>query len=80
MSKSSEHLLSVTQTIQNSTTLVSDILSRILNETVRKEEKICHVCCGHLNNIDFHLKEAQEITGIFKCSSYLPFIFSCRIN
>jgi hypothetical protein len=64
MSKSSDHLVSVTQTIQNSTTLVSDILSRILNETVKREESICNVCYGHLNNIDFHLKEAQEITGI----------------
>ena len=38
-------------------------LSRILNETVMREETICRICFNLINDIDYHLKEAQEKTG-----------------
>lgn len=54
-----EKLVSVSATMNHSTTIVCDILSRILNETVMKEEIICKICFNLLNDIDYHLKEAQ---------------------
>ena len=58
-----EKLISVSQTVEHSSTIISDILSRILNETVMREETICRICFNLLNDIDYHLKEAQEKTG-----------------
>merc|ERR1719471_1657928 len=55
-------LVSVSQTVEHSSTIISDILSRILNETVMREETICRICFDLLNDIDYHLKEAQEKT------------------
>ena len=55
-------LVSVSQTVEHSSTIISDILSRILNETVMREETICRICFNLLNDIDYHLKEAQEKT------------------
>ena len=55
-------LVSVSQTVEHSKNIISDILSRILNETVMREEALCRVCFGLLNDIDYHLKEAQEKT------------------
>lgn len=55
-------LVSVSQNVEHSSTIISDILSRILNETVMREETICRVCFNLLNDIDYHLKEAQEKT------------------
>ena len=43
-------------------TIICDILSRILNETVMGEENVCRLCFNLLNDIDYHLKEAQEKT------------------
>ena len=37
-------------------------MSRILNETVLREESVCRLCFNLLNDIDYHLKEAQEKT------------------
>jgi len=59
-----EKLISVSQTVEHSSTIISDILSRILNETVMREETICRICFNLLNDIDYHLKEAQEKTGV----------------
>jgi hypothetical protein len=59
-----EKLISVSQTVEHSSTIISDILSRILNETVMREETICRICFNLLNDIDYHLKEAQEKTGL----------------
>jgi hypothetical protein len=55
-------IISVSQTVEHSSTIISDILSRILNETVMREETICRICFNLLNDIDYHLKEAQEKT------------------
>ncbi len=49
-------LVSVSQTVEHSSTIISDILSRILNETVMHEETICRICFNLLNDIDYHLK------------------------
>merc|ERR1712242_382775 len=57
-----DKLISVSQTVEHSSTIISDILSRILNETVMREETICKICFNLLNDIDYHLKEAQEKT------------------
>ena len=46
----------------HSSTIICDILSRILNETVMGEESVCRLCFNLLNDIDYHLKEAQEKT------------------
>jgi hypothetical protein len=54
-----DKLVSVSQTVSHSTTIICDILSRILNETVMREEIICKICFNLLNDIDYHLKEAQ---------------------
>ena len=48
--------VSVSQTVEHSSTIISDILSRILNETVMREETICRICFDLLNDIDYHLK------------------------
>ena len=37
-------------------TIISDILSRILNETVMREVSVCRICFNLLNDIDYHLK------------------------
>lgn len=56
-------LVSVSHTVnQSSTVIISDILSRILKETIGREETICRICFNLLNDIDYHLKEAQEKT------------------
>ena len=57
-----DKLISVSQRVEHSSTIISDILSRILNETVMKQETICRICFNLLNDIDYHLKEAQEKT------------------
>jgi len=57
-----DKLVSVQKTVDHSSTIISDILSRILNETVMKEERLCRICFNLLNDIDYHLKEAQEKT------------------
>merc|ERR1712083_432772 len=57
-----EKLVSVSKTVSHSSTIICDILSRILNETVMKDEIICKICFNLLNDIDYHLKEAQEKT------------------
>ena len=54
-----DQLIHVSKTVQHSTTIICDILSRILNETVMREEIICKICYNLLNDIDYHLKEAQ---------------------
>ena len=54
-----ERLISVSRTVSHSSTIICDILSRILNETVMKDEIICKICFNLLNDIDYHLKEAQ---------------------
>ena len=46
----------MSQTVEHSSTIISDILSRILNETVMREETICRICFDLLNDIDYHLK------------------------
>lgn len=56
-----DKLVSVSKTLSHSSTIICDILSRILNETVLKEESICKICFSLLNDIDYHLKEAQVI-------------------
>jgi len=57
-----DKLVSVSNTVEHSSTIISDILSRILNETVMREESVCRICFNLLNDIDYHLKEAQEKT------------------
>ena len=57
-----DKLVSVSHTVEHSSTIISDILSRILNETVMREESVCRICFNLLNDIDYHLKEAQEKT------------------
>lgn len=57
-----EKLVSVSRTVSHSSTIICDILSRILNETVMKDEIICKICFNLLDDIDYHLKEAQEKT------------------
>jgi len=57
-----EKLVSVSNTVEHSSTIISDILSRILNETVMREESVCRICFNLLNDVDYHLKEAQEKT------------------
>ena len=57
-----DKLVSVSHTVEHSSTIISDILSRILNETVMREEGVCRICFNMLNDIDYHLKEAQEKT------------------
>ena len=54
-----EKLVSVSRTVSHSSTIICDILSRILNETVMKDEIICKICFNLLDDIDYHLKEAQ---------------------
>jgi len=55
-------LVSVKNTVEHSSTIISDILSRILKEHVMNEESVCRICFNLLNDIDYHLKEAQEKT------------------
>jgi len=57
-----DKLVSVSSTVQHSSTIISDILSRILSRTVMREESVCRICFNLLNDIDYHLKEAQEKT------------------
>merc|ERR1719499_1708671 len=57
-----DKLVSVQRTVDHSSTIICDILSRILNETVMGEECVCRLCYNLLNDIDYHLKEAQEKT------------------
>ena len=57
-----DKLVSVQRTVDHSSTIICDILSRILNETVMGEESVCRLCFNLLNDIDYHLKEAQEKT------------------
>ena len=57
-----DKLVSVSHTVEHSSTIISDIPSRILNETVMREESVCRICFNLLNDIDYHLKEAQEKT------------------
>merc|ERR1719361_437802 len=57
-----DKLVSVQRTVDHSSTIICDILSRILNETVMREESVCRLCFNLLNDIDYHLKEAQEKT------------------
>ena len=54
-----DKLVSVSRTLSHTSTIICDILSRILNETVLKDEIICKICFNLLNDIDYHLKEAQ---------------------
>ena len=54
-----EKLVSVTQSVAHSNTIICDTLSRILNETVMEDESICKICFNLLSDIDYHLKEAQ---------------------
>ena len=54
-----EKLVSVTQSVAHSSTIICDTLSRILNETVMEDESICKICFNLLSDIDYHLKEAQ---------------------
>ncbi len=42
-------------------TIISDILSRILNETVMREEIVCRICYNLLNDVDYHLKVQSHI-------------------
>jgi hypothetical protein len=51
-----DKLVSVSNTVEHSSTIISDILSRILNETVLREEIVCRICFNLLNDIDYHLK------------------------
>jgi hypothetical protein len=51
-----DKLVSVSNTVEHSSTIISDILSRILNETVLREESVCRICFNLLNDIDYHLK------------------------
>ena len=51
-----DKLVSVSNTVEHSSTIISDILSRILNETVMREEIVCRICFNLLNDIDYHLK------------------------
>jgi len=56
-------LVSVKNTVEHSSTvIICDILSRILKEHVMNEESVCRICFNLLNDIDYHLKEAQEKT------------------
>lgn len=54
-----DKLVSVSRTLSHSSTIICDTISRILNETVLEEEIICKICFNLLNDIDYHLKEAQ---------------------
>ena len=54
-----DKLVSVSRNVSHTSTIICDILSRILNETVMKDETICKICFNLLNDIDYHLKEAQ---------------------
>ena len=67
-----EKLVSVSRTVSHSSTIICDILSRILNETVMKDEIICKICFNLLNDIDYHLKEAQVRRKNFPTISKLP--------
>ena len=58
--------VSVSQTVEHSSTIISDILSRILNETVMREETICRICFDLLNDIDYHLKVKLRTVIIFR--------------
>ena len=51
-----DKLVSVQRTVDHSSTIICDILSRILNETVMGEENVCRLCYNLLNDIDYHLK------------------------
>ena len=53
-----EKLISVSQKVEHSSTIISDILSRILNETVMNQEIICRICFNLINDIDYHLKRS----------------------
>ena len=57
-----DKLVSVSRNVSHTSTIICDILSRILNETVMEDESICKICFNLLNDIDYHLKEAQEKT------------------
>ena len=59
-----EKLVSVTQSVAHSNTIICDTLSRILNETVMEDESICKICFNLLSDIDYHLKEAQVSTDL----------------
>ena len=60
-----EKLVSVSRTVNHSSTIICDILSRILNETVMKDEIVCKICFNLLDDIDYHLKEAQVGFNLF---------------
>ena len=60
-----EKLVSVTQSVAHSSTIICDILSRILNETVLEDESICKICFNLLSDVDYHLKEAQVSKKVF---------------
>ena len=56
-----DKLVSVQRTVEHSSTIICDILSRILNETVMGEENVCRLCYNLLNDIDYHLKVSDGI-------------------
>ena len=58
-----DKLVSVQRTVDHSSTIICDILSRILNETVMGEENVCRLCYNLLNDIDYHLKVSFKREG-----------------
>ena len=48
----------------SSSTIISDILSRILNETVMHEENVCRICFNLLNDVDYHLKVLLTLNAL----------------
>ena len=67
-----DKLVSVQRTVDHSSTIICDILSRILNETVMGEENVCRLCYNLLNDIDYHLKVSggTEINARFTQSMF----------
>ncbi len=55
-------LVSVRQTAEHRTTTISETLTRVLDEAVAREEAVCRICFNLLNDIDYHLREAQDKT------------------
>ena len=61
-----DKLVSVQRTVDHSSTIICDILSRILNETVMGEESVCRLCFNLLNDIDYHLKVCDTCRWLIK--------------
>jgi len=56
-------LAAVSRTVaRHASAIVGDILARVLSEAMDGGESVCRLCFNLLDDVDYHLKEAQEKT------------------